>query len=237
MMEAARKIRRIARTIADSPKRIGEMYRNRYNTYQFDHVFTQYKQLSVSEMPPDGMIENLVEYWANSWSAKEEYIIGLLTHLNETTGPVVECGSGITTLLLGHRCQQLNRKLWTLEHHAGWATRMRSLMLKHGLEQTVCIVDAPFFASDHFTWYDTRGLIENEPFNMVICDGPPGHTQGGRYGLLPMLGHRLADGCRILLDDASRPGEQEVLTRWEAEYGMTFEMYGNLKPYAVAVKS
>ena len=39
---------------------------------------------------------------------------------------------------------------------------------------------------------------------------PPGSTRGGRYGLLTVLGERLAPGCTILLDDAGRPDEREA---------------------------
>ncbi|MCZ2341845.1 MAG: class I SAM-dependent methyltransferase [Bacteroidales bacterium] len=237
MIEAAKRIRRMARTLVESPGRLTEYYRSSFNAYQFQAIFAKYKQIPPNQLPPDGMIERLVEYWANSWSAKEEYIVGLLMHLNQTSGPILECGSGITTLLLGHRCQQLGRKLWVLEHHPGWATRMRTALAKHKLDQSVHIIDAPLVNSEHYSWYDVGNLPEGDIYNMVVCDGPPGHTHGGRYGLMPVLGERLSVGCHILLDDASRLGEQEVLARWEDEYGIKHEMIGQLKPYAVAIKS
>jgi hypothetical protein len=58
-----------------------------------------------------------------------------------------------------------------------------------------------------------------DEFSLVVCDGPPGSTKGGRYGLLPVLGGRLPPGSTILLDDAGRPGELELIKRWEAEAG------------------
>jgi hypothetical protein len=61
-------------------------------------------------------------------------------------------------------------------------------------------------------------------FQLVICDGPPGETPGGRYGLWPVLGQRLAPGAVILLDDADRPGEEEVLRRWSTEARMRVDM-------------
>ena len=53
------------------------------------------------------------------------------------------------------------------------------------------------------------------------------------YGLLAELRPSLADDCVILLDDASRDGEQEVLVRWTAEHQVTHRMEGREKPFAV----
>lgn len=69
-------------------------------------------------------------------------------------------------------------------------------------------------------------------FSLVLCDGPPGNTPGGRYGLLPVLGHRLSPSVVILLDDAGRPDERAIADRWTAELGGTMTIEGVQKPYA-----
>jgi hypothetical protein len=56
---------------------------------------------------------------------------------------------------------------------------------------------------------------------------------GGRYGLLPELRPSMAADCVILLDDASRDGEQEVLKRWTEEHHVTHYLDGAAKPFAV----
>jgi hypothetical protein len=66
---------------------------------------------------------------------------------------------------------------------------------------------------------------------MVICDGPPGGTKGGRYGLIPIMSERLATGCTILLDDVVRESERAIANRWQAETGATSETLGAKKPY------
>ncbi len=35
--------------------------------------------------------------------------------------------------------------------------------------------------------------LQASPFELVICDGPPGSTRGGRYGLVPVMRWRRSD--------------------------------------------
>jgi hypothetical protein len=68
-------------------------------------------------------------------------------------------------------------------------------------------------------------------FALVVCDGPPYDTKGGRYGLVPRMRERLQPGCVILLDDAYREQERAIARRWKAELGASFTILGATKPY------
>ena len=68
-------------------------------------------------------------------------------------------------------------------------------------------------------------------FTLVICDGPPGTTKGGRYGFLPMMKQKLKPGCVILLDDAAREQEQLIVEHWTKEIRMSYETRGSRHPY------
>ena len=41
---------------------------------------------------------------------------------------------------------------------------------------------------------------------------------------MPVIGSRLKPGATILLDDADRPGELELIKRWEDEAGFETEI-------------
>jgi hypothetical protein len=43
---------------------------------------------------------------------------------------------------------------------------------------------------------------------------------------------RLVRGCVILLDDAARADEREILQRWAADLPLRYEVRGETKPYA-----
>ncbi|MGH9270032.1 MAG: class I SAM-dependent methyltransferase, partial [Ilumatobacteraceae bacterium] len=54
---------------------------------------------------------------------------------------------------------------------------------------------------------------------------PPAFAPGSghaRYPALPALRDRLLPGATVVLDDIERSGEQEVLRRWEDEFGLSF---------------
>jgi hypothetical protein len=55
---------------------------------------------------------------------------------------------------------------------------------------------------------------------MLIIDGPPGNIQHlARYPALPLLFHLLSDDVVVLLDDAFRADEREIVKRWLKEFG------------------
>ena len=70
-------------------------------------------------------------------------------------------------------------------------------------------------------------------FSLVICDGPPARTPGGRYGLLPVMKSHLRPGCVILLDDVSRLEEREIIARWAEESGAKYSFEGAEKPFGI----
>jgi len=74
-----------------------------------------------------------------------------------------------------------------------------------------------------FHWYEPPLQSMPEQFRLVICDGPPGDTPGGRRGLLPVMNARLRPGSIVLLDDAQRSGEIEAIRRWHTAHPMSVQ--------------
>ncbi len=141
----------------------------------------------------------------------------------ETRGHVLECGSGLTSILLGLLAGRRGFDTWSLEHFGEWRERVAASLARNKVGG-VRVCDAPLKSYGGFAWYDPPKDEMPREFGLVICDGPPGSTEGGRYGLLPVLGSRLAAGAVVLLDDAEREGEADVLDRWTRETRMSAEM-------------
>jgi hypothetical protein len=71
------------------------------------------------------------------------------------------------------------------------------------------------------TWYDLKGLSALDPIDLLVVDGPPFFVGAlARYPALPLLWDRLAQDVTILLDDADRPDEREVVRRWCGDHGV-----------------
>jgi Methyltransferase domain len=144
------------------------------------------------------------------------YLRTVLDYAAHARGPILECGSGLTTLLLALAAP---RAAWSLEHMKEWQRHVQTRLWLAGTEANVLL--APLTSYGLFQWYEVPAALPRE-FHSVVCDGPPGATPGGRYGLLPLLGDRLSKGTVILLDDAQRLDEQRVLQRWEKEAGWRY---------------
>lgn len=155
--------------------------------------------------------------WGNAgWSAPAEYLTILRELASGTEGPILECGSGATTLLLA----AMGKEVWSLEHNREWQEHVIDQARR--LRVKVRVINAPLRSYGSFDWYGVSAQ-EMPKFALVVCDGPPSDTRGGRYGLLPVLGERLTPGALILLDDAGRAEEQEIMRRWQIEFGSVTE--------------
>jgi hypothetical protein len=158
--------------------------------------------------------------WRNPlYTATLDYLEELSRLTASAEGAVLECGSGLSTLLLGLLTQSRGLRVWSLEHLPRWHDRVASSLQKCRIENVeLCL--APLRNYEAYSWYAPPLERMPKDFRLVVCDGPPGTTPGGRYGLLPIMGEHLAPDCVILFDDAARQGEAQVLRRWRDEFGV-----------------
>lgn len=193
--------------------------------------------LAEGQVPSRGLLADLLTAWSNDgFAADLDYLEEVARRAATVEGPVLECGSGLTTLLAGMLAGRRGFETWALEHHPEWHARVAAALEEHSVPRARVAL-APLRSYGGFSWYDPPLAEMPEAFRLVVCDGPPWTTPGGRYGLLPVMHGRLPAGSLILLDDANRPEEREALRRWSGEYGVTFEMRETGEgAYAVAAR-
>lgn len=140
---------------------------------------------------------------------------------------IVECGSGVSTLLAAYSLKRLGGgKVIALEHDEAFAQQTRQQICSHGLEDYAQVLITPLtnylIVETSFRWYDITSVDLHQPIDLLLVDGPPGTLQKqSRYPALPLLMSHLHPKSWILMDDANRQDEQEICKRWEEEFELT----------------
>lgn len=138
---------------------------------------------------------------------------------------MVELGSGVSTVVIGRLLAERGGALTTVEHDPDWAAIVSAQLEREGLERAVELLVAPLEpypqAWDGAPWY-APDAIDSLPgaIDLLLVDGPPGYGEGmahSRYPALPSLAGRLARGAIVILDDAGRAAERQIIERWSAE--------------------
>ncbi len=123
--------------------------------------------------------------------------ISYLRHVGErvlnSKGPILECGSGATTLLIATLTQSEQRQFVVFEHNPEWYRHLRRILKQLGF-QHVKLIHTPLVDYGDFRWYQAPALSLQLPFELVICDGPPAR--------FPVDG---MDSCRSWATSSQRP--------------------------------
>lgn len=154
-----------------------------------------------------------------SWKAD----VGFLRHIvaeieDKRPERVVELGAGASTLVAA-QALRLNGSgaLHSVDQHAEFAAATGAWLAEHDLRADVS--HAPLERSVPGwpgRWYAIDELPDR--FDMLIIDGPPWAVHPLVRGAAECLFPRLSPGGVILLDDASRPGERIVASRWRRRW-------------------
>src|SRR5262245_8997068 len=214
-----------------SPAVVRRHLRASHKRYIFRRAISEFLCDPVSlTSSKSSLIPDLIYGWDNTgYAAFPVFLSACVQHALSTNGAILECGSGLTTILLGLIAKRQGRTVWSLEDSYDWGRRVNGVLKKNQIE-CVYVSMRPLKDFGEFSWYDPP-LKEMPEFSLVICDGPPSQTPGGRYGLLPVMRNKLAKRTVILLDDAAREDERYVASRWAFEFGMKYELLGSDRPF------
>jgi len=165
------------------------------------------------------------------WSTGAMRPAGLVVVCNEIVHGartrVVECGSGASTVLLARLLRERGAGLIVaVEHDRAWAALVGDLLRREKLDDIARVLYAPLHGDP--PWYAPAAL-EALPaqVDLLVVDGPPAHKTSQQHHRAPALAFfepRLVAGATVVLDDLQRPGEREVITRWEAQTPWRFRI-------------
>lgn len=157
------------------------------------------------------------------WAASPDLVLWAVDALlQQRPAVVVECGSGISTLFLALAAEKygIDTRIVALEHDRRYARRTRELLEHHGVAGRVEVRHAPLARTsldDHNPpWFEESAISDLSDIGLLLVDGPPSSTGPfARYPAIPLMQHRLAKVCTILVDDLVRDEDRETTERWQ----------------------
>jgi hypothetical protein len=171
------------------------------------------------------IVAELGRAWGeDGYHATGGYLEEIARWATKTQGPVLEIGSGLTTLVLATLVSRRDLDVWTLEHDLTYFRITEAKLRRHNITN-VHLMHAPLRDYGDFCWYDPPLDVLPRNFALIVADGPPGDVKGGRFGLIPVLRSYFAPRVVILLDDAERVKEKAVLRKWTSEFGLSQQLH------------
>jgi predicted O-methyltransferase YrrM len=132
---------------------------------------------------------------------------------------VLELGSGTSSIWMAYALEKDGGRLISVDHEAEFAERTRSLLHLHEVSHLAEVRLAELcrlnINGEEFQWYDVDAFRDLNGIDLLIVDGPPGSLgETARYPALHVLESRLAPNAVVILDDADRSGELDIVRRW-----------------------
>jgi predicted O-methyltransferase YrrM len=163
------------------------------------------------------------------WAISPDFATVIISLIHEQKPKViVEASSGVSTLLSAYCLKQIGEgAVFSLEHHEKYTKISSNNVRKHGLEDIVNVIHAPIkeymIGDKKWQWYDTEKIADKE-IDMLIIDGPERLLQKmSRYPAVPLLFKQLSKNAIIVLDDANRKEEEQIVKLWVQEFN-SFEI-------------
>ncbi|GEM_PF-3082724 len=180
----------------------------------------------------------------SGWSISPEFGWWLYGYVKDhSPDRVVELGSGTSTLIIAYALKFLGvgGRLISFDNDYEYAAKTRSLLQLCELEEFAEVIYAPLkeyeIGESAYRWYSIpfdllAGFSGQGGIDLLLIDGPPKATNShARYPAYPLLRSYFNDNTLILLDDAGRVEEKEILERWilEAPVGSCIERFPDIR--------
>lgn len=177
---------------------------------QIQALFSLEKKMMLSQgLPP-----------MRGWAGSPDFLLAVADNVTEFQPEcVMECSSGVSTVVLA-RALQLNGStghVYSLEHDPLYANKTREMLSKYQLNEFATVIDAPLKNNKNgLYWYDISAIPSCiPPVELLIVDGPPANSGNSpRFPAFVCLREYFADHFSIIVDDADRDDEIEMVKKW-----------------------
>ena len=149
--------------------------------------------------------------------ADERFLRSALAEARAADGAILQCGSSLTTLLLGAICdqsEQSKKQLWCLESDPHWANMTRSWLTEYQIRRAHVIQSQPRLFRTHI-WYSLDPDRLAKRYHLVLCDGGRASVKGA-IGTISRIRDRLAPRFVVLIRNVTSADELRELSKWAA---------------------
>jgi hypothetical protein len=182
---------------------------------------------------PEEQLMDLWQIWGDTLPASRvPYIRTSIAEAARCAGPILQCGSSLSSILIGilcHQAQAPGKHLWILEHDPHWGGLIRSWLEQYEISKAH-VISAPVEQFDGFVWYvlDASRLPKN--FALVLCDASAALPSSAR-GVVERVSKHLDHRCVILARNAKRPRDLKVLADWAKSRKAPFLIQDAAEPF------
>jgi hypothetical protein len=162
--------------------------------------------------------EKLFMLWDNHWSATPPMLLEAYNRANEKDGDILECGTGLTTIVMACAIKGTIKRIVSLENDETWIGKIAAKLLRYGLLDNVDLRYSPIVGG----WYYLAKPIGIIP-SLTICDGP--ERKYGRAGLFELPGLNV-DNSVLIMDDTNDPAMLDLAKAFAEKNGKTVDFRG-----------
>ena len=186
---------------------------------KLNNYFTQFEALqSIRGLFPEAVYLPPTRGWAGS----PDFLLKLVELvITESPKYVVELGSGVSSVVVGLALNKFNNgRLLSLDHEVAFAEKTKKFIEINNLKETVDVMCCPLseyqYKDSRWAWYDLSKVTFEHKIDLLIVDGPPRKLQEkSRFPAITILMNKLSSEAIVVLDDANRKNEQQVIKDWE----------------------
>lgn len=162
----------------------------------------------------------LYNVWGNNWAMAPEGLFALTALARNAKGPILECGSGLSTLCLAAATEH---PIIALEHMATWACKIERMTKNTSVDMH--LTDIKDYGE--YKWYAD---VPKDTYDLVIIDGPPDST--GRGGIFQQLNGEIANAT-IVVDDIARAHWKREVDAYCEKAGRELVVMDCSKPFGI----
>lgn len=158
----------------------------------------------------------LARYVGNSWAADAGVLAILAGIARKCRGPIIETGSGLSTVVLGALSGD---RVYSLEHLAHWAATTHAWCQEAGVTNA----DICYAPMTEDLWYDVGKFDLPKKFALGFCDGPP-----RAYGTRMRFFDAIASRCEAIVVDDIKTDKayMDKVIAWAEANGRQFQVLG-----------